>query len=74
MRAAINKVGRGVEGDVAGVEHPRVDRDSDRAGNWIVVHRIGGRDGDRVIRGAGAWSRVRGVERKNARNARRATA
>ena len=74
LRAAINKVGRGGEGDVAGVERHRVDRDSDRAGNWIVVHRIGGREGDRVIRGPGTWSRVRGAERKNARHARRAAA
>ena len=74
LSPAVNKVGRAGEGDVAGVERHRIGRDAYRAGNWIVIHRIGGCEGDRVIRGAGTWSRVRGVERKNARHARRATA
>ena len=74
LNPAVNKVGRGGEGDVAGVERHWIGRDAYRAGNWIVVHRIGGREGDRVIRGAGTWSRVRGVECKNARHAGRATA
>ena len=73
MRAAVNKIGRSGEDDVAGVEGHRVGRDAYRAGNRIVVCRIGGSEGDRVIRGASTWSRARGVECKNARHARRAT-